>query len=79
MRTSELIALEWTDIDWKRKKITVNKALTTAADSDETTKTKTGTREIDILAPVEQALIDQKQYTLLQGRKIFLNPATGKI
>ncbi|MBS0586777.1 MAG: site-specific integrase [Proteobacteria bacterium] len=79
MRTSELIALEWTDIDWKRKKITVNKALTTAADSDETTKTKTGTREIDMLAPVEQALIDQKQYTLLQGRKIFLNPATGKI
>lgn len=79
MRTSELIALEWTDIDWKRKKITINKALTAAAESDETTKTKTGTREIDMLPPVEQALIDQKQYTLLQGGKIFLNPATGGI
>lgn len=78
MRTSELIALEWSDIDWTRKKISVNKAFTAAAESDETTKTKTGTREIDMLQPVEQALIDQKQYTLLQGGKIFHNPITGK-
>ncbi|SFI74749.1 site-specific integrase [Nitrosomonas sp. Nm34] len=78
MRTSELIALEWSDIDWKRKKIKVNKAFTSASRIDETTKTKTGTREIDILQPVEQALIDQKQYTLLQGNKIFLNPLTGE-
>lgn len=77
MRTSELIALEWSDIDWKRKKISINKAFTLASQVDETTKTKTGTREIDILHPVEQALIDQKQYTLLQGKKIFLNPVTG--
>lgn len=31
-----------------------------------------------MLPPVEQALIDQKQYTLLQNGKIFLNPTTGK-
>ncbi|SFI30711.1 site-specific integrase [Nitrosomonas sp. Nm34] len=78
MRTSELIALEWTDIDWDRKKIKVNKALTYASKADETTKTKRGTREIDILPPVEQALINQKQYTLLQGGKIFFNPRSGK-
>lgn len=78
VRTSELIALEWSDIDWKRKKIRINKAFTAAAESDETTKTKTGTREIDMLSPVEQALVDQKQHTLLQGNKIFLNPMTGK-
>lgn len=76
MRTSELIALEWPDIDWKRKKINVNKAITNAGRINETTKTKSGKREIDMLPPVEKALIDQKIHTLLQGGKVFLNPAT---
>ena len=31
-----------------------------------------------MLPPVEQALISQKQHTLLQGGKIFLNPRSGK-
>ncbi|SDW37802.1 tyrosine-type recombinase/integrase [Nitrosomonas communis] len=31
-----------------------------------------------MLPPVEQALISQKQHTLLQGSKIFFNPLTGK-
>lgn len=74
MRTSELVALEWQDIDWQRKKIRINKAITEASDLDETTKTKSGTREIDMLPPVESALIDQKQYTLLHANKIFHNP-----
>lgn len=78
LRTSELIALEWTDIDWGRKKIKIDKARTGAASEDETTKTKTGTREVDMLPPVEAALIDQKQYTLLLGNKIFINPGTNK-
>jgi integrase len=77
MRTSELIALEWSDIDFNRKKINISKAKTQFSDADETTKTKTGTREIDMLPPVEQALINQKQHTLLQGGKIFLNPIKG--
>ena len=79
MRTSELIALEWSDIDWKRKKIRVTKAFTSSSHADEITKTKSGTREIDILPPVENALTDQKQYTLLQGGKIFLNPMNGEM
>lgn len=77
MRTSELIALEWTDIDWKNKKIKINKAFTSSSESDEVTKTKAGTRNIDLLPPVERALIDQKQHTLLLGNKIFLNPSSG--
>lgn len=77
MRTSELIALEWSDIDWEKKKIKINKAFTSSSESDEVTKTKAGTRNIDMLPPVERALIDQKQHTLLLGSKIFLNPATG--
>lgn len=77
MRTSELVALEWSDIDWTRKKLRINKARTQHSKLDETTKTKTGTREIDIMPPVEQALIDQKQYTLLIGNKVFHNPSTN--
>ncbi len=78
MRTSELIALEWTDIDWKRKKIKINKAHTYAAKSDESTKTKSSNREIDMPPHVEAALINQKLHTLLQGGKVFLNPRTSK-
>lgn len=78
MRTSELIALEWSDIDWKRKKIRINRAYTAAAKSDESTKTKSSTREIDMLPHVENALIDQKQYTLPQRGKVFTHPITGK-
>ncbi|MCC6921752.1 MAG: site-specific integrase [Nitrosomonas sp.] len=77
MRTSELIALEWIDIDWTRKKIMINKAITTASKTNETTKTSSGTREIDMLPPVEHALTNQKQYTLLQGCKVFHNPANN--
>ncbi|WP_295626028.1 hypothetical protein [uncultured Nitrosomonas sp.] len=78
MRTSELIALEWTDIDWKRKKIKINKARTYAAKNDESTKTKSSNREIDMLPHVEAALINQKLHTLLQGVKVFLNLHTSK-
>jgi len=78
MRTSELIALEWSDIDWERKKIRINKAITQASRTEETTKTATGRREIDMLQNVEKVLIDQKQYTLLHSKKVFLNPFTNE-
>lgn len=69
MRTSELIALEWSDIDWKRKKININKAHTYAAKNDESTKTKSSNREIDMPPHVEAALINQKLHTLLHTRR----------
>jgi integrase len=78
MRTSELVALEWSDIDWTRKKIKITKARTQYADADEKTKTIKGKREIDMLPPVEQALINQKQYTLLCNDKIFHDPQYNK-
>ena len=78
MRTSELVSLEWADIDWQRKKIRINKALTQASSKDEVPKTNSGNREIDMLLPVEQALKEQKQYTLLIGNKVFHNPRTNE-
>ncbi|MDI1299596.1 MAG: DUF3596 domain-containing protein [Methylotenera sp.] len=76
LRTSELVALDWGDIDWKRGTIVINKALTQAADDCEQPKTRSGNREVKILAPALQALNQQKQYTYLKNAEIFQNPAT---
>lgn len=74
LRTSELVALDWNDIDWQREVICVTKALTSASDGFEDTKTKAGRRDIKILAPAMQALQAQKAHTLLKGVEIFQNP-----
>lgn len=87
LRTSELVALNWTDIDFRRGKIRVRRALTQAATrrgkvagdiQPETTKTTAGRRDVDILGPALQALIDQKTHTLLKGEEVFQNPRTGE-
>lgn len=76
LRTSELVALDWSDIDWKRGSIFITKALTQAADEAENPKTNAGNREVKILAPAMQALLDQKQYTYLKNQEIFQNTRT---
>ncbi len=78
LRTSELVALDWQDIDWKRGSIFVTKALTQSADEIEEPKTNAGKREVKLLAPAMQALIEQKQYTYLKNHEIFQNPRTGE-
>lgn len=79
LRTSELVALDWTDIDWKRGSIFVTKAMTQASKNiAEIPKTNAGNREVKILAPAMQALLDQKQYTYLKNTEIFQNPRTAE-
>lgn len=78
LRTSELIALKWDDVDWHRNSVFITKALTQAATEPEEPKTQAGEREIDLLPPALQALKDQKQYTYLNGQEIFQNPRTGE-
>ena len=46
LRTSELCALEWGDIDWKRGAVRVQRAETQASDEAETTKTRSGVRDV---------------------------------
>lgn len=81
MRTSELIALEWTDVDWVRGVVQVRRALTRAAiaakSGGEAPKTKAGRRDVKLLAPALVALEAQKQFTLEANRTIFENPRTG--
>lgn len=77
MRTSEMVAVVWGDIDWNRKTVRVIRARTRAADEPETPKTKKGAREITLLPPALAALERQKQWSLLADKEVFLNPHTG--
>ncbi len=75
LRTSELIALEWGDIDWHNKIFRVSKAKAHALAEVETTKTKASIRDVKLLQPAYDALVAQKQHTLLHPSGIiFLHP-----
>jgi integrase len=77
MRTSELVALNWSDINWLRGEAYVTRALTqAAAGKAEVTKTISGKRPIKLLAPAMEALIAQKAHTFLADREVFQNPRT---
>lgn len=78
LRTSELIALTWDDIDWLRGDARINKAKTQAAVEVETTKTRRGIRDVKLLAPALKALKKQKEITFLQGGVVFRDPRTGE-
>lgn len=81
LRPSELIALNWSDIDWTRGVILVRKAITRAAKGvAEMPKTKSSRREVKMLAPAMQAIQDQKAYTWVGTEphgEVFRNPGTG--
>ena len=74
MRTSELIAIEWGDIDWIKQEIRVSRALTQASKEPESTKTTSGTRTIKLLPDALYALKEQKEFTFLKGLQVFNNP-----
>jgi integrase len=82
MRTSELIALDWGDVDWHRGTVQVRRSLTRAAiaakSEGETPKTKSGKRDVKLLAPALEALQAQKAFTYLANKQIFNNPRTDK-
>lgn len=79
LRPSELIALNWSDIDFVRGRIVVRKAITQASKGKvEDTKTSSGRREVKILAPAAAALKAQKPRTFLAGDPVFRNPGTGE-
>lgn len=77
MRTSELVALKWGDLDWQRNIIRVSRAQTQVSNEAETTKTKAGIRDIKLLPLALEALQSQKQHSMLHPSEcIFLNPRT---
>lgn len=78
LRTSELIAIEWGDVDWIRGVIRITRAITQVSDEAEITKTKRGTRDVKLLSPALEALNAQKQFSFLANGAIFLNPRTSE-
>ena len=79
LRISELVALEWGDIDWIRGEATINKAITKASDEAEDTKTASGRRRIRLMPPAHQAILQQRALSLLHPTgRVFLNPRTGE-
>ena len=78
LRTSELCALEWGDVDWKRGMVRVQRAKTQASDEAETTKTRSGVRDIKLLGPAFAALQAQKTHTFMKGGVVFENPRTAE-
>lgn len=73
MRTSEMVALTWEDIDFTGDRVFIRRAKTQKARKAETTKTRAGTRIIRLLKPARAALESQLELTGPAGI-IFWNP-----
>lgn len=78
LRTSELVALEWWDIDWIRGEARVSKGLTKAAKEAELPKTAAGVRGVKLLPMALAALEAQKPFTYIAGAQIFHDPRYGR-
>ncbi len=74
MRTGEMMALEWQDINFKSKKIHISKSMSHGKLGAPKTHE---TRAIDMLSPVEEALRDQYRLTGLKYSNVFLAPKTN--
>ncbi|MDP1716756.1 MAG: site-specific integrase [Burkholderiales bacterium] len=75
LRTSELIALEWGDIDWIRGIARIRRA--SVRKQVKVPKTQAGERDIKLLSGALAALQDQKSYTFLHAKQVFFNPRTN--
>lgn len=76
LRTSELIALEWEDIDLANGIIDVVRAV--VKKQIKGTKTIAGKRKVMLLPPAIEALNAQMKYTFDLGKRVFHNPRTNQ-
>ena len=76
LRTSELIALEWGDVDWGRGIVQVRRAKVRG--KLKPPKTDAGNREVKLLPPAITALNAQKAHTFMVGQEVFHNPRTSE-
>lgn len=75
LRTSELIALCWSDVDWKAGTVTVRRAWVMG--KMKAPKTKSGRRTVELVGPAIEALKAQRAHTGLAGEFVFHDPRTG--
>ncbi len=76
LRTSELLALEWRDIDFQHGIVSVSRAM--VRKKIKGTKTEAGEREVMLLAPAMEALLAQKEHTYKEMKYVFHNPRTNQ-
>lgn len=76
LRTSELIALQWEDIDLTHGIINVVRAV--VKKQIKGTKTIAGKRQVMLLPPAIEALKAQMKYTLDLNNRVFHNPRTNQ-
>ncbi|MGL2802336.1 site-specific integrase [Helicobacter pylori] len=72
LRTGEQLALLWSDIDFKNKKITINKSLNELGQIT-SPKNKPSIREIDLLEPVEKILKELKESEPVNKKFVFID------
>jgi integrase len=80
LRTSELIGLKWTDLDWTTTPPTaLIKRSFTKLDGEHPTKTPGSARPVDLRSPAEKAIRAQQAATRLQGEWVFCNSDGGPL
>lgn len=76
VRTSELVALRWSDVDFDKGTAFIRNVRTRAGEKDRP-KTNSGIRKLELLKPALDALIDQQNYTN-DSDHVFHNPRTDE-
>ena len=76
MRISEIVALEWGDVDFIANKVAVNKSIVRGRERD-TTKTNVH-RFVLLNDEALDAIKEMKQFSFLKGDRIFVSPKHGK-
>ncbi|RLL52182.1 DUF3596 domain-containing protein [Mariprofundus sp. EBB-1] len=76
LRTGELIALRWSDIDFDNNLVRVRRSISRKEES--TTKTAAGERDVVLFEAALEALNGQKLFTYKLSNRIFHNPITKK-
>lgn len=76
LRTSELIALQWFDIEVRKGVAIIRRA--SVRKHLKAPKTGAGAREVKLLSPALEALERQKTLTFSRGGQVFVNPRTDK-
>lgn len=76
LRSSELCALRWRDIDFVEKTAHVQSASVSGVTKG--TKTKAGTRKVELTDEAMIALNEQKPYSFMKNGCVFEDPKTNK-
>lgn len=76
LRTSEMIGLQWPDLDFVGGTLQVRRAFVMG--KMKAPKTDAGVRSVELLAPAIEALKAQKEQTFLADGAVFHNPRTGE-